>query len=529
MGSAIPNFTVQPTDFGYENPMNLVRQAQVMRMQQEAHAQQMAGGAQDIQLKQTQIDQTKALNDAYQGALTVGPDGTASIDPNKLTRALGQAGHGSAIPSVLKGMTDFQKSTAELSELRGKVAAAENDYAGGIGATLKSANNDPHLFLAAGQHAIDAKAVDPQVIAPLIQHVQQSLQDDPTGEAARGIVSQISDHFIAQSPKQQELINARTQAQARATQAQAAAGNEERTTAQINRQNDAAALAQAARQGPDALAFQLRKLSSLSPDRVEPFMGVNAQTKPEDILAIGITPDQLVTTGEAARHNAVQEANAAALQSIAQGRLDVERAHQGIAQNIYDQTYGSGANPALEGVEPKLRTQATTAAQKAADEYTKAMESSANVQTFIDLARSGNKAAGSNLPIMGAESIQALNGIRRINRTEIEQYQGAGSLLDRINGKIGKVTAGQPIPSDVMDDIQALHQAISGNAAGNYNAKLNGINQNYRSNFQPVKVAPPQGGAQNGGAVPEITNQADYDKLPKGAKYTNNGIPHVKQ
>jgi hypothetical protein len=31
------------------------------------------------------------------------------------------------------------------------------------------------------------------------------------------------------------------------------------------------------------------------------------------------------------------------------------------------------------------------------------------------------------------------------------------------------------------------------------------------------------------GAAPEVTSQADYDKLSKGAKYTNNGVLHIKQ
>lgn len=208
---------------------------------------------------------------------------------------------------------------------------------------------------------------------------------------------------------------------------------------------------------------------------------------------LGMKPEQQVVTeetakrdAETARRDAATQKHADEMLKIAKGNLNVSQQHASIAQHIYEQTYGAGANPALVGVEPKLRVQAASAASKAADEFTKAMESIHNVQSFIDLARSGNKAAGSNLPIMGAESIQALNGIKRINRTEIEQYQGAGSLLDKIQGKLGKIVAGQPISADVMKDIESLHKTISGNAIGAYNKKLEGINQNYHAQFKPV-------------------------------------------
>ncbi len=236
-------------------------------------------------------------------------------------------------------------------------------------------------------------------------------------------------------------------------------------------------------------------------------MGVRGDTKPEDILRLGMTPEQVSTADQTAARNAQTAKNEDAMRNIAAGNLAVSQEHARIARQIYDQTYGEGANPALTGVEPKLRSQAVTQAQKAADEFTKAMESSAQVQTFIDMARKGNKAAGSNLPMMGAESIQALNGIKRINRAEIAQYEGAGSLLDRIQGRIGKLIAGQPIPADVMKDIEDLHKAIAGNATNAYNTRLNGINQNYRSSFQPVK-----GEAQQGGGKITVT-------APDGSKH----------
>lgn len=248
-------------------------------------------------------------------------------------------------------------------------------------------------------------------------------------------------------------------------------------------QTDSAALANAASQGPAALAAALSKLPA---DRRAPFSGLTAQAKPADILKLGLTPEQQMTTGQQATNAVEQARHNAELEKEAKGRLGVEQQNASIKQKIYEQTYGEGANPALSTVEPKLRTAAASAAQKASDDFTKAMDSANIMQTVINSAKSGNKAAGANVGLVGAETLQALNGIRRINKTEIEQYQGAGDLLDKIKGKVGKIVSGQPIPKDVLDDIEAFHKVLSKNAGETYDSKISNLNQNYRANFQPV-------------------------------------------
>lgn len=188
--------------------------------------------------------------------------------------------------------------------------------------------------------------------------------------------------------------------------------------------------------------------------------------------------------------NAQITANEEAMRKQGQQRIGIEAARNAREQQIYEQTYGAGSNEALRGVEPKSRQPALREAQKAADEYNKAVTAATDMQSFLDLARSGNKAAGSNLPLVGVSTINALNGIKRINQAEIAQYEGAGSLLDRVQGKIGKLVVGQPIPADVLSDIESLHKVLSGNASEAYNRKLGSINQNYKSSFKPVGNTP---------------------------------------
>lgn len=167
-------------------------------------------------------------------------------------------------------------------------------------------------------------------------------------------------------------------------------------------------------------------------------------------------------------------------------QIDIEGSRNQREQAIYDQTYGAGANEALVGVEPKLRTQAVSAAQKAADEYNKGVSASQDIATLISEARKGNKAAYANIPIEGVLQITTSRGTTRINRQELDAYAGAGSLYDKLAGKLGKWTSGASIPSDVLKDMEDMHKAFADNSAQNYDRKLASINQNYHSNFKPV-------------------------------------------
>lgn len=244
-------------------------------------------------------------------------------------------------------------------------------------------------------------------------------------------------------------------------------------------------------------------------------VSANAPQSVIDLFPQQFTPDavqaaeritQTPAERETGRHNLVEEAGQAA--NLAEtknyheqeaanqnARIKLERSKEGREQQIYNQTYGAGANPALQGVEPKLRTAAASQAQKAATEYATATNAADEMKTIIDLARGGNKIAYAYAPTTGVLTINSGNGVKRVNMAEISQYGGAGSLLDRVQGYLGKQATGASIPKDILDDMEKLHDSLGGNAAKNYNDKLSAVNQNYRSNFQPV----PMGSKSNAG------------------------------
>ena len=189
---------------------------------------------------------------------------------------------------------------------------------------------------------------------------------------------------------------------------------------------------------------------------------------------------------------------------IARGQLGVSQAEQNIRQKTFDATYGPNAvQMGLAGVRPNLVTPASAAFEKAGNEFATAQGAADTMQNVLDLAAKGNKAAGSNVPLLGVETLNAINGIKRVNSAEISQYGSAGSLLDKIQGRIGSLTVGRPIPDDVLNDIRELHTTIAEQAKSTYARKVQVTNQTYGSKFQPVTfgAAPAVSGAKAAPAV----------------------------
>jgi len=247
------------------------------------------------------------------------------------------------------------------------------------------------------------------------------------------------------------------------------AGQSQMTTSNMRLAQDAQALAAAFAQGPD-VGNAAR--DALPIDRRAPFMNANT---PAQIMRRAMTPEQFLTEN---RDNLklLMDAEGNRIKNNADVR----------EQQVHDMMYGEGGNQALYGVEKDLRGQAAKEAQGAGQEYLQANSMADQMQTLLNLARSGNKVAGTNIPVMGAETLNAMNGLRRIPRQQVEAYAGAGNLYDRVVGKIKDLAVGQPIPASVLDDIQTMHNQLRANSENVYDAKLNGINQNYNSHFTKI-------------------------------------------
>src|SRR5262249_25360247 len=102
--------------------------------------------------------------------------------------------------------------------------------------------------------------------------------------------------------------------------------------------------------------------------------------------------------------------------------------------------------------------------------------------------RSGNVLAYQIIPEEGTLQITTSQGVHRINMAEIQNYAGGGSAWQRLLGHAGKQLTGQSIPSDGLNDMATIQQLYARGALSKYQNRLNALNKNYGSAFQPVQM-----------------------------------------
>ena len=423
----------------------------------------------------------------------------AGGDPKKHIQMMAAAGaRTQAVQATQQHYEALDKTAAETDEKKAGNQLKRNDLLLPLhDSAIALAQSDPQEFARQWRGILaQATAIDPAAAthfsADQVPTVQQL--------TASKNLHLVQDYSLKQAKENRDAELHPLQVQAE--QGTVTKTGLENTAAQ--RTQDASDVAAALKQGgPGAMGAAIAKLPQ---DRRTAFAGLTAQAKPEDVLSLGMKPNEQVTTAETARRDAATAANEQRLRTIAEGNLAVSQGHMQIARDIYNQTYGEGANPALVGVEPAQRKGAMTAAQKAADDYTKAMEAASEMKAITDLARSGNKIAYAYAPTTGVLTINSANGSRRVNVQELKAYGGAGSVGDKIEGWLGGKLSGASIPANILDSMDQFHQSIADNQAKSYNTKLDGINQNYRSNFKPVKAT--GGASQQGGGAKSYTHTA---------------------
>ena len=147
------------------------------------------------------------------------------------------------------------------------------------------------------------------------------------------------------------------------------------------------------------------------------------------------------------------------------------------------------------------------ALDKAEADYRNSATSASALNDFIDMSKCGNKVAASSSPLEGTLAIVTSQGVKRINKTELEGTAGAGDLWDRIMARTGKWTAGQPVPPDLQKDYQELSKMLQKSAYSKYRAAHASIVKRYGlTNEDPLPE--PGGGPATGGGKHGVYNQA---------------------
>jgi hypothetical protein len=160
-----------------------------------------------------------------------------------------------------------------------------------------------------------------------------------------------------------------------------------------------------------------------------------------------------------------------------------------------------------------------TAYVKSAGELAQADQSANELQSFVDLAKSGNKIAYAYAPTTGVLSMNTAQGVKRVNMAELKSISGAGSVFDRVQGWLSGHATGASIAPDVLNDLGAIPGVIHQNAAIKHNTNIDSIKTGYGIDFTPNK-APVGSTAQASAHVPHATTKAQYDALPSGTVYT---------
>lgn len=187
------------------------------------------------------------------------------------------------------------------------------------------------------------------------------------------------------------------------------------------------------------------------------------------------------------------------------GKVKVARA-EGQARADVQAAAARGSSAALSEVPPHLVAPATAAYDKAGQEYASAHSATQTMNDFIAAAKSGNKEAVKIVPLQGALEITTAQGVHRINRNEIEQYGSAGSLYDKLAGRIGGAITGKSIDDSVLKDMSALQDEIAKNSKILHGNKVKTINKTYGSKFEPMNFDDDTGGdatASKGASSPK--------------------------
>ena len=186
-----------------------------------------------------------------------------------------------------------------------------------------------------------------------------------------------------------------------------------------------------------------------------------------------------------------QDVQVATNPEIQKGKVAVAAA-EGAARANVEAAMARGSNAALANVPPHLITPATEAATKAGTEYAAAKSVSDRMNATMNAARKGNVVSYQIIPQEGTLQITTSQGVHRINKTEIDQYAGGGSLWQRMEGDFGKALSGKSIPASVLDDMAEIQKIQAEGARSKYENSLRTINQNFGSAFKPVEMDAPK-------------------------------------
>lgn len=133
-------------------------------------------------------------------------------------------------------------------------------------------------------------------------------------------------------------------------------------------------------------------------------------------------------------------------------------------------------------------------------QYRTAQQGANTMRDMLASANAGNKMSGQMLPLEGALAITTAQGVHRINRTEVDQYQGGGTLYDSVAGRLGKLATGQPMDASLRADVEKLTDIQEKAAYQNYKDAYGSATRRY--GLTGEQALPEPGGGASGSPQP---------------------------
>lgn len=137
--------------------------------------------------------------------------------------------------------------------------------------------------------------------------------------------------------------------------------------------------------------------------------------------------------------------------------------------------------------------------------YLDAQEKASTLRSVIDAAKNGNMAAANVQSLMGTLGLVTMEGVKRINTTELNQVAGAGSLFERLRSQLGGLTEGQSLSPKLQADLQELSDKLRQSARAKYLQGHQAVTTRY--GLADEKPIPDTSAAPDGGQAPPAAVQ----------------------
>jgi len=435
-------------------------------------------GALDLEAKQRATDATKFLSKVMVETPKVTEDGVSVWDTPTITRAMADGGYGPEAGAAAQHLDGINNA---FRQARASQVALVKQGAESVAA----AGNDPDL----ANHFLDQMEANKLMPAADLAHYRDFIKADPANTAKltaylmgpqKGVVV----------PEGGQLVNPVTN--------EAAFKGTPKPPTRV----ELGVIANDPTKTPEERAAAAKALATAYP---QPTPARTAEQDKAEYLGI-IAKKQLgqaLTPEEQAKATAYEQEKTLGVDKSASAAAD--RQANAIGAQTAQQKRAQDFSEAQAG-----RKELT---DKVEAPFRQAQQSAQELRDLVHAAQAGNKEAASLQALQATMSTVRANGLNRLNQAEMKLPEGAGSVWDRVAGKVGKLVSGQPIDASLQKDLLDLADLMEKGAYNRYTTSHKDITTRYKLTDEKP-AAPPfvRMRAPNGQETDVMLGQVDHYK-----------------